>query len=630
MILRLFRYFPFLIFALSTVTAAAQKPQERLTGYSFRPQDSRTSPGTVEGSRKTQGSVSLPFRDDFSNPGPWPQSQLWLDQEVFINRTQGRGPITLGVATFDGMNRYGRAYNLNRQATDTADHLTSRVIDLSNPQDSVYLSFFYQPGGWSEPPSSQDSLSLQFWSGVDSSWQSIWSSFGGSIARDSFAQVMIPVADRFHRSDFQMRFVSYGSLAGSFDVWHLDYVELDDQRNFRDTRLNDVAFTRPHPSLLKNWEAIPWFHVNQVLSPQNLTKPDIRLYYRRNVDTTASRPSLILGEFDISLNGTVVDQNGQPDANLDDSHPALWETRFPVPDTADAGRPRLQFLNPPYSEAFTLRSRQYYSGGGQNFTQNDTVVKDQIFDNYYAFDDGSAERGYEILNNRAGFIVQRYPVLASDTLRGLYLYFMPAFYPLEDQSFSIIVLEVDNNGLPGDLIYESDSLYSPRYTEQNFYLPYVLDSTTALPELGQEVFIGIRQETATPLTLGFDQNRRKRSDAFYGRRGDFYQSFLDGTIMMRPFFRYLPKDIGRPELAPQQSPQVEVYPNPAYSELNFIWPPGLREPWNYQLMDMQGRVLLQGQEASRLKVDHLPEGLYLLRLKHPASGAHQSEKIWLR
>lgn len=630
MIFRLLRYGSFGILGLIALSLSAQRPQERLTGYGFRPQDSTALPARSEISSKTQGALSLPFQDDFSNPGPWPQSQLWLDQEVFINRSQGRGPITLGVATFDGLNRYGRAYNLNRQATDTADHLTSRVIDLSNPQDSVYLSFFYQPGGWSEPPSSQDSLALQFWSGADSSWQSIWSALGDGIPRDSFAQVMIPVAQRFHRSDFQMRFVSYGSQAGSFDVWHLDYVELDDQRSFRDTRPSDVAFTRPHPSLLKDWESIPWFHVNQVLSPQNLAKEDIRLFYRRNVDTTASRPSLILGEFDITLNGNIVDQNGPPDANLDDAHPPLWETRFPVPDTADAGRPRLQFLNPPYPEAFTLRSRHYYSGGGQNFGPNDTVVQDQIFDNYYAFDDGSAERGYEILNNRDGFIVQRYPVIASDTLRGLYLYFMPAFYPVEDQSFSIVVLDVDNNGLPGEVIYESDSLYQPRYTEQNFYLPYVLDSTTALPELGQEVFIGIRQETASPLTLGFDQNRRNRTDAFYGQTDDFYQSFLAGTIMMRPFFRYLPEDIGFTELHPHQRRQVQVYPNPADSELHLIWPPGLHQPWRYQLLDAQGRVLLEGTQQARLEVGHLPEGLYLLRLDHPASGAHQTEKIWLR
>ena len=64
-----------------------------------------------------KSSLSIPFIDDFSNNSSYPDSNLWQDNSVFVNRNYGVNPITIGVATFDGLNSNGRAYNMNSTAT---------------------------------------------------------------------------------------------------------------------------------------------------------------------------------------------------------------------------------------------------------------------------------------------------------------------------------------------------------------------------------------------------------------------------------------------------------------------------------------------------------------------------------
>ena len=75
----------------------------------------------------------------------YPDSNLWQDNSVFINRNYGVNPITIGVATFDGLNSNGRAYDMTFTGTDSenADTLSSQLIDLSDA-DTAYFMFYYQ------------------------------------------------------------------------------------------------------------------------------------------------------------------------------------------------------------------------------------------------------------------------------------------------------------------------------------------------------------------------------------------------------------------------------------------------------------------------------------------------------
>jgi hypothetical protein len=145
----------------------------------------------------------------------YPDQSKWLDNYVFINNTYSNQQVTSGVATFDALDNTGRLYDLASSSGFQADQLTSKPINLGLTQaDNVYFSFFYEPGGLSDEPEPEDSLTLQFYAPVEKKWYSIWRAQGTPVK--PFKAVIIPVNDqKFLRKGFQFRFVNYASLSAS-------------------------------------------------------------------------------------------------------------------------------------------------------------------------------------------------------------------------------------------------------------------------------------------------------------------------------------------------------------------------------------------------------------------------------
>src|SRR5687767_6429149 len=62
--------------------------------------------------RRSAITLQLPFIDDFSYSTKqiYPAQGRWTDEMVFINSGMGRNPQSIGVATFDGLNKNGYPY----------------------------------------------------------------------------------------------------------------------------------------------------------------------------------------------------------------------------------------------------------------------------------------------------------------------------------------------------------------------------------------------------------------------------------------------------------------------------------------------------------------------------------------
>ncbi len=594
--------------------------QEQLRGINAMPRNEDAISAPLA---KSQQSVNLPFVDDFSYEGNSANPNLWEPSDVWVNQTWAKNAITLGFATFDGLNRFGRPYSYVGNDS-VGDILESREINLGNPTDSVYFSFYYQAGGWGElPGAGDDSLTLQFWNGKDSTWRAIWRN--DIYPKEYFKQVMIYVDTAFHRNDFRFRFRNYGTKRGALDIWHVDYIRLDDQRTLNDSVPEDISFTRPYPSLMVNYESIPWWHVNETFNVQNFFKPAVDLHYRRNWDAPDSI-NLNLGLFQVSYSGNQLQQHALVGPGLASGHPDNQEVQYTIPPIT---QPQLNFINPPYPDEFEIESFQTFTGRSNDIPSNDTIFRKQVFKNYYAYDDGSAERAYEIRNNRGGFIVQRYDVLVDDTLKGLQIYFQPALYDLDDQEFTILMLS-NSTGLPSSIIYESDSVYTAQYTGGNFYQTYLLDTTIVGPVSSGTVFIGIRQQNSDPLSIGYDQNSRNRTTAFYGELDDMYQSFLGGSIMMRPVFRYIPRDFSLVENEPESS--FWAYPNPSSGPIKLQLP---AEPidlagYELRLYNLQGQVVARQSVSTNWDLPNLPSGLYIIRLEGEGARKQWQSKIQIR
>ena len=91
----------------------------------------------------------------------------------------------------------------------------------------------------------------------------------------------------------------------------------------------------------------------------------------------------------------------------------------------------------------------YYTNQTAVF-DNDSIGFDQVFDNYYAYDDGTAEKAYA-LDAVGGQLAVRFPLAIPDTLDGVLIHFTPFYDNSEEETFVLKVWE-DDGGMPGDPI----------------------------------------------------------------------------------------------------------------------------------------------------------------------------------
>ena len=235
-----------------------------------------------------ESSITLPFIDDFSSNYPIPDTNLWQDNYVFINRKYGINPITIGVATFDGLNENGRAYNITSTSVDSenADTLTSHQIDLSSI-DSAFFMFYYQPQGLGNDPQITDSLILEFSAGTDTLgniiWDEIWKK-EGSVSYEFKKYVAVFTDPSYLNSKFQLRFRNLATVTGNFDHWNIDYVKIDEFNSPSDTsELNDVAFVSDIPQILKRYREMPWIHFVNDINLEMNDSLDIILQNNTNI-----------------------------------------------------------------------------------------------------------------------------------------------------------------------------------------------------------------------------------------------------------------------------------------------------------------------------------------------------------
>lgn len=124
--------------------------------------------------------ILLPFLDDFSTTSSHPDTAKWISNQIFINNDYAYNSLTKGVGTFDALDGFGKIYSIAQSDAFSADTLASRPIRLDSIflpvqraltiADSIYLSFYVQPGGgmgqpWAlrgDKPEVDDSLLLEF------------------------------------------------------------------------------------------------------------------------------------------------------------------------------------------------------------------------------------------------------------------------------------------------------------------------------------------------------------------------------------------------------------------------------------------------------------------------------------
>lgn len=573
--------------------------------------------------------ATLPFFDDFSYTGVEPDSELWSDHSIFVNNSYAQGNPTLGVATFDAVTVNGQHYSTASSEPFKADQLISQAIDLSTVDlSSTWLSFYYQPQGKGNAPEFNDSLILEF-TGPGSDWHKVWYDNGSTFAdfredvlgidpirsadTNEFKLVMIKVDSSVYQSDaFRFRFRNYASLSGDYnssaavncDHWNIDFVYLNEGRSADDSVFNDIAFVDEPNSILRNFESVPWSHYYEV-QKQERSREYFHIrnnYYQQslvsateflmtNTETNELIDAFNVGGFSIA-GYTNNESNWQFDQDpfynvvgVDELH-VTFELRLTANDI---------------------------------FADNNSSFKEFHFENYYAYDDGSAENAYAV-DAVGAKVALMYNSYVPDILKGVSMYFLP-IHPASDEEmkFNLYVWD-DNNGEPGDVLYLEEGISQTFSAEMNSMVQYELSED--VPVDGP-FYIGWSQNDDSRLNVGFDRNKDNSDQLLYNIYGTWENSSLSGSLMMHPIIGTIGETAI--QLAAIDKQSLTVYPNPAneYIHLSGL----INENDNIvSIYNSLGKLQKQSHlVSSELNVSDLDKGIYIVKIS--SNGIIQTSKL---
>lgn len=550
-------------------------------------------------------------------------ASLWQDRFVYKNDNFPLDPPSIGVATFDGLDENGYPYDWSSaSAQGVADYLTSKPIDLGSSQvgDSIYLSFLYQAGGLGESPDSQDSLVLEFYDIDNAVWRTIWSSPGLSNTDWNYQHIKLEDGAYF-KENFQFRFKNYGSLTGSLDHWHVDYVILDDFRSYTDTTMDDWAFQYPLRSMLKEYTSIPWMHYKKDVYTPILDSVKVETYNSYDGAKILQPCSMELF-YDQNLVATV------PYASLVTNVAALsnFQMGYDLPLSF--------YFDTLTSDTFAIFQAKFNIATNttpERLNVNDTLYHYQRFENYYAYDDGSAEAAYGLVGSGAELAVQ-FSLAGNleDTIKSILIHFSPSVNNASADPFFIQIWD-DLGGEPGNLIYTTDDAslpitFVPEYNlGVNGFYEYYLPEPIAV---SGTYYVGWKQTSANKLNIGFDKNINHQDKIFYDLGSGWANTGFEGSLMLRPVFVSDMDPIFATDESYDFFPELKVFPNPSSFQLTIDLMGGIGR---YFIHDLNGRLIDANElyESTVIDVSYWSNGVYLLSVEYE-NGLISREKIVIK
>ncbi len=548
----------------------------------------------------------LPFIEDFSLNSVYPTDSLWTDRNVFINNNYSADPVTIGIATFDGLNEFGQPYHPSSTADSIADYLTSRPIRLQQvpPGDtSLWLSFFYQPQGLGDCPEAQDSLVLQF-KDTSETWTTVWSVPGR--CDTAFKRINIRIADaKYFFDGFQFRFYNIATVNGNRDHWNLDYVIIR-LNTIENAPISDFGFIHPQQTMIKEYTSMPYSHykVNGMQATMMKTTMDDTI---RNFDYGPSAVAPFISVTDdagtntvFTLPSTIVGLN------------LLSDTGYTIPLNG------FQFpVNPEDSASFLVKSYSDSPPNQNNF--NDSSFYYQDFYNYYSYDNGSAESSYGLTGNTDVWAAYQFDIKKQDTLRGVQIYFNPTGIDITNKLFQLTVWsDVNVTSNTSVEMYRLINQKPDTFDGINVFKTYLFDSLLVVGP--GNIWVGmIQNEPQTLYGIGFDRNTDSRDKMFYHIDGFWYQSQLAGSWMIRPLFGRDISLVGINE-AKGNSPAFSLYPNPATHLIHLRSEPG--KECRYQIYDLIGSLISDGKTSGDKTIDvsSFAKGMYVVKLSDADNG----------
>jgi hypothetical protein len=588
----------------------------------------------------------LPFIDDFSkNTGFIPDQTKWQGTSVYINTSYGINPPSIGIATFDAINGKGELYDVGYIYSFPADTLLSQRVNIAYPNDSIYLTFYFQAGGYGDLPENRDSLILQF-SPDGNEWTTVWKAFPtitdstmteiyyrknetatylrhvDSLPKYFFKAHVKVDKQEYLTNSFQFRFINHASIsindftpgrASNADQWNIDFVYLDKGRTALDTLIKDVAITIPQQPLTTVYEEIPWRHYNsEARSKLFGTEMSISLSYQ-NLGWGTRQVSRHFAITPMFGNGEYLEFSGGAE-NIHDFE--TFSNNYSISD--------YDFYSDTDSANFEIKS--YLTTDSEqaraDYRYNDTTIYYHKFYDSYAYDDGTAENGYGLFGVGAssGKAAVQFYCFASDSLRGVYMYFNHTINNVNENNMFRLTVWSDNNGVPGEILYTQNAT-KPTYSDSlNQFVAYKF-TTPVFVGRKTTFYVGWMQTNDDFINIGFDRNRNHRDKVFYTLNNSWESSIYEGSPMIRPIFSSAEQFPVNPVLPPEASGSeisgVMLAPNPSSDYVRMHWADEIENitAKRIEIYNTSGRLVkIENCDNNIINVSDLQAGTYIVRI----------------
>jgi hypothetical protein len=627
--------FTILAIALSLFISVASHAQLK-TAPLERPGINTSKIKSASTGRTKSEILTLPFWEDFSTTpvydsaidgSGYPDQKLWFESyEVWIGDGLGINSPSINIATFDGLDSAGKPYSNQILTAGFRDRLTSRSIDLSTNTVSsserlgVFLSFYYQWQGNGEAPDNNDFLRLEFLT-ADSTWVAVATKYGSDeIAKDAFTRVIVQVSgDQYFHDEFRFRFRNYGNQSGPYDSWNLDYIYLDKGRTADDAGSPDRALASGLSQIFGRYRSVPLNHYRAA-----------PVYTASTIDIQNLRAGLEGSPTDIYLQQTFFNYIDGAVVKVEKPFGpigAKYPNNFLLPgervtsllktdvDPIDLDDPVFDFnaYFLPDADSIDLKVRiNLFEPDAGIFLANDTLSTTFHLNDYYAYDDGTAE--YSVLLNQSDDQVALGFDLLSDEPRELVGFdiYIPQFSINGFTSVDFFIMDSEN-GEPGQRLTSITHIAQTNNRDEFQSIRFDPILVTG------RFFIGWKGSAGNQIKVGLDYSNNT-SDLIYEdlngvmENGQIKwfptQSLTEGTIMIRPNFGTASTNTG----VITEKNRINFYPNP--SEGSFYIE---GEIDNLEIFSPSGqRIPTQQTNQGEKTLITLPEvspGLYILKMK---------------
>lgn len=359
--------------------------------------------------------------------------------------------------------------------------------------------------------------------------------------------------EQFLHENFQMSFVSFGRMSGSFDNWNLDYVSLSKKPIVRNLGyLNDMTITTDFNSLFKNYSAVPINHLTTApLIKTDSLQININSLYRKDQNNTFNVPQNV---YFLQDNSLIKDENINKTISTDIR---TYSTNV----TLDFNSINVQATD----TEKTVNYKFYINKEGEDSqTSNDTINFSQKFYNYFAYDDGSAEKAFEI-NGKYSELAYKYKIGQKDTITHIQMYVPKILLSNEYLTYKIkiwkTISSTERGRMDDKVLYTKSETLSYEDLDSLGFISYKIDSLISVTD---SFYIGLELEESTPLYIGADLNKFviPQNNIFYNTTGSWKNFEQKIHLMLRPVFGdYYKINLAR-KTDDLDSKTISIFPNP--------------------------------------------------------------------